>query len=188
MVLGSALGAILVLGGVTLLGLVAAIYNRLIFLKNQCEKSWHNIDVLLKQRHDEIPKLVAVCEGSTRFEKETLQKVMEARASAMGAPTVAAKARAEGELSSLLGRLFAVAEAYPELKSIQLFSQLQLRVSDLEGQISDRREFYNDAATTYNTGIETFPNNLLTGPFGMKRRELFKVAEAEKADVQIKFN
>src|SRR6185503_18783038 len=124
---------------VTLLALVASLYNRLVFLKNQCDKAWFNIDVLLKQRHDEIPKLVAVCEGSKKFERETLAQVIAARNAAVSSTaSVAARAQAEGELSTAVGRLFAVAEAYPELKTTALFGQLSARVSQLESELADR--------------------------------------------------
>ena len=172
---------------VTLLVLVASLYNRLIFLKNQCDKAWFNIDVLLKQRHDEIPKLVSVCEGSKKFEQETLAQVIAARASAVAAGTVGARAQAESGLSSALGKLFAVAEAYPELKTTGLFAQLAARVSQLEGELADRREFYNDAVMTHNVAIESVPTNVLAGYAGMHPRELFQVAEADKTDIAIKF-
>ena len=163
------------------------LYNRLVFLRVQCDRAWANIDVLLKQRHDEIPKLVAVCDASMKFERETLERVIAARAAATGASGVAARAQAEGELSSALGRLFAVAEQYPELKTTQQFASLAARVSQLESEIADRREYYNDAVATYHVGLETFPANLIAGPAGFEKRELFKVAAAETADVQLKF-
>ena len=172
----------------TFLVLAASLYNRLIFLKNQCDKAWFNIDVLLKQRHDEIPKLVAVCEGSKKFEQETLTQVIAARniaVSATGSP--AARAQAEGGLSTALGKLFAVAEAYPDLKTTALFAQLSARVSQLESELADRREFYNDAVMTHNVAIESVPANVIAGYAGMRVRELFKVAESDKSDVTIKF-
>ncbi len=179
--------AVLGLLTATLAVLGISLYNRLVFLKNQGDKAWFNIDVLLKQRHDEIPKLVGVCEGSKKFEQETLTSVIAARNSAAAAGGVAARAQAEGELSAAVGRLFAVAEQYPELKSTALFAQLQARVSQLENEISDRREFYNDAVTTYNTALESFPTNYVATWGAMRERELFSVAAADKADVEIKF-
>jgi LemA protein len=176
------------LGGVTLLVLAAGLYNRLIFLKNQCDKAWFNIDVLLKQRHDEIPKLVAVCEGSKKFEQATLTQVIAARNAAVstgGSP--AARAQAEGQLSAAVGKLFALAEAYPDLKSTALFAQLSARVSQLESELADRREFYNDAVMTHNVAIESVPANVIAGYAGMHERELFKVDAADKSDVEIKF-
>jgi LemA protein len=175
--------------GLTLLAYAIGIYNRLIFLKNQCDKSWFNIDVILKQRHDEIPKLIGVCEGSMKFERETLERVVVARSAASGAAGsgVAERARAEGELSSALGRLFAVAEQYPELKTVALFSQLQIRVTSLENGLSDRREFYNDSVMNYNIAIESVPSNFVASFAGMRARELFRVAEADRQDVEVKF-
>lgn len=178
---------VLLLLAISLALLVIGLYNRLIFLVNQCDKAWYNIDVLLKQRHDEIPKLVAVCEGSMKFEKETLTAVINARAAATSAAGLADRVKAEGELTTALGRLLAVAENYPELKSTALFAQLSARVSQLETEIADRREYYNDAATTYNVATESFPSNLVAGNAGMRPRELFRAAPADTADVTIAF-
>jgi len=183
-----AVPVILVLAALTVFGYAVSLYNRLIFLKNQCDKSWFNIDVILKQRHDELPKLISVCEGSMKFERDTLEAVIKARAGAVAAGSVGDRARAEGELSGALGKLFAVAEQYPELKSIQLFAQISSRVSGLESEIADRREFYNDAVMNFNVAIESFPSNFVASFAGMRQRELFRVAEGDKADVQIKFN
>jgi LemA protein len=186
--MGMLAGVVLLVVAVGLLAYVVALYNRLVFLKNQCDKSWGNIDVLLKQRHDEIPKLVAVCEGSAQFERTTLEKVIQARAAAVGAAGVPDRARAEGELSAALNRLLAVAENYPDLKTTQMFSQLQGRISQLESEIADRREFYNDAVMNNNTTVESVPYNILAGFFGMRIKDLFTVAAADKADVEVKFN
>ncbi len=180
--------AVIVLVALTLGGVLVSIFNRLVFLKNQCDKAWFNIDVILKQRHDELPKLISVCEGSMKFERETLEAVMKARSAAVSAASVGDRARAEGELSSALGRLFAVAEQYPELKTIQLFAQLSSRITGLETEIADRREFYNDAVMNMNVAVESFPSNFVAGFAGMRQRELFRVAEGDKADVAVKFN
>ena len=179
---------VLLLAALTLGGFFVSVFNRLVFLKNQCEKAWFNIDVILKQRHDELPKLISVCEGSMKFERDTLEAVIKARASAVSAGGVADRARAEGELSGALGKLFAVAEQYPELKTVQLFAQISSRVSGLEGEIADRREFYNDAVMNFNVAIESFPSNFVANFAGMRQRELFRVAEGDKADVAIKFS
>lgn len=183
---------ILVTGGLavlTVLVLFIAVYNRLVFLKNQCNRSWANIDVILKQRHDEIPKLVKVCEGYMKFERETLEKVIQARSAASGAATArpAQRARLEGELSNALGRLFAVAENYPELKTSEMFMSLQARITQLENELADRREFYNDAVTTYNVATQVVPSNIVASWTGMQERDLFKISEADKQDVEIKF-
>ena len=165
-----------------------AIYNGLIQISRNIEKAWANIDVLLKQRHDEIPKLISVCEGYMKYERETLEKITAARTACIQAKGVEESARKEGELSSLLKNLFAVAENYPDLKANQNFMQLQNRVSYLENQIADRREFYNDSVNTYNIRIHQIPDMWVAGALGMKPKELFKIAEEEKKDVSIKFD
>ena len=146
------------IGNAMLLGLLIVIgiygvmlYNGLVSCKHAVAKAWANIDVLLKQRHDELPKLVEVCKQYKQFEQETLQRVIEARAavhSAREAGNVGALGKAEGSLRSGLGRLFAIAEAYPELKTNEHFMQLQQRISSLEGSIADRRELYNETVNT----------------------------------------
>ena len=140
--------AVLILGALLFLAVGAVVffvtvYNGLIWLSRNTEKSWANIDVLLKQRHDEIPKLVQVCQGYMKHERETLEKITEARTACVGAKGVTESARAEGQLTGLLKSLFAVAESYPDLKANQTFAQLQQRISYLESQVADRREFYN---------------------------------------------
>lgn len=176
-----------VLVGVTLAGLAIGLYNRLVFLKHQVDRAWGNIDVLLKQRYDEIPKLVTVIEGSKSFERDTLDRVIRARAAATQAVAVPDRARAEGELSNALGRLLAVAEAYPELKTIALFGQLSGRVTGLESEIADRREFYNDAVMQLNVAIDQFPTNLMAGAANARPRDLFKVSAEDTTDPKIAF-
>ncbi len=186
--MGIAVGVFLLIVAGTLLATLVFYYNRLVFMKNQCDRSWANIDVILKQRHDELPKLIKVCEEHMKFERGTLEAVIKARSAAFsvqGAP-VAERAAAEGALSGALGKLFAVAENYPELKSVAMFAQLQGRISSLESELSDRREVYNDAATNFNITTETVPTNFVASFTGFKRRDLFKVAEEDKQDVEIK--
>ena len=174
--------------------LVAAIYgvslyNGLVACKHAVAKAWANIDVLLRQRHDELPKLVEVCKQYHTFEQETLQRVIEARAqvhSARETENIAQLGRAEGALRGGLGRLFAVAEAYPELKSNEHFLQLQQRISGLENGIADRRELYNEAVNINNFRVEQFPDALIAGMFHFKQLPLLEFAEQEKADVDIK--
>ena len=174
----------------TLLAFVVFIYNRLVFIKNQCDRAWANIDVILKQRHDELPKLIKICEEHMKFERTTLEKVILARSAAFQASGagVNERARLEGELSTAIGRLLAVVEQYPELKTIQMFTQLQGRITSLEGELADRREVYNDAVTNYNIAIETVPSNIIANMSGFRHRDLFKVAEADKEDVEIKMS
>jgi LemA protein len=164
-------------------------YNRLVSLKHGVDKAWSNIDVLLKQRHDELPKLVETCKQYKQFEQETLQKVIEARSrvqSAREAHDVAALGAAEGMLRAGLGQIFAVAEAYPELRANENFMQLQSRISQLENAIADRREFYNEAVNINNVQIEVFPDNIVAGLFRFGEKPLLKFSAAQKSDVDLK--
>ena len=165
------------------------IYNNLVSLKHNVSKAWANIDVLLKQRHDEIPKLVEICKQYMKFEQETLVRVMEARArvaTAREARNVDALGQAEGQLRSGLGNLFAVAEAYPELKASETFLRLQSRISTLEDAIADRREFYNESVNVNNVRIEQFPDNVVASAFLFKPFRLLRFEAAEKADPNVK--
>jgi LemA protein len=164
-----------------------SVYNGLIMLSRNIGKAWANIDVLLKQRHDEIPKLIKVCEGYMKYERETLQKITAARTACIQAKSVTDSAQKEGELSGLLKNLFAVAENYPDLKANQNFLALQQRVSYLESQIADRREFYNDSVNTYNIRINQIPDMWVARSLNMAPRDFFKIAEEEKTDTDIKF-
>ena len=166
-----------------------SIYNGLVALKHGVSKAWANIDVLLKQRHDELPKLVETCKQYMEYEQETLEKVIEARAGvskAREAGDIAALGIAEGALRKGLGGLFALAEAYPDLKADGSFQQLQSRISSLEDSIADRREFYNEAVNNNNVRIEQFPDVLIAGRFGFRAAELLEFDEAETEDVDIK--
>ncbi|MFH1076679.1 MAG: LemA family protein [Pseudomonadota bacterium] len=165
-----------------------SIYNGLITLSRNLNKAWANIDVLLKQRHDELPKLIKICEGYMKYERETLEKITAARTACMQAKGVSDSAKEEGDLAGLLRHLFAVAENYPDLKANQGFLQLQQRTSYLEGQIADRREFYNDSVNNYNIRIHQIPDMWVAGKLNMQDRELFKVAEEDKKDVEIKLD
>jgi LemA protein len=165
-----------------------ALYNQLVMLKNNTDKAWSNIDVLLKQRNEELPKLITVCKEHMKYEKDTLERVIEARsriASAMTSGDLSALGMAEEQLRIGLGNLFAVAEAYPELKASQAFLQLQRRITSLEDSIADRREFYNDAATINNTRIDQFPDLLIARPLNFKPFRLMAFSSAEKADVDV---
>jgi LemA protein len=165
------------------------IYNNLVNLKHAISQAWANIDVLLKQRHDELPKLVEVCKQSMHFEQETLERVVRARSQvqeAREAGDVLGLGRAEGAMRSGLGALFAVAEAYPDLKTNETFQHLQARISGLEESIADRREFYNAAVNANNVRIEQFPDVIVARLLAFGPAELFKVASAERADVDLK--
>ncbi|MBF0220283.1 MAG: LemA family protein [Gammaproteobacteria bacterium] len=175
-------------GFILLLLYVIIIYNALVRIKHNVDAAWSNIEVLLKQRHDELPKLVAVCREYANFEQQTLEKVMQARAAV-------ADARAQGDIDSLgsaegalrlgLGNLFAVAEAYPELKANENFQHLQVRISGLENSIADRREFYNDSVNINNVSIEQFPDLIVAKMFGFAAKKLLYFPLQETADVDV---
>ena len=183
------IGTIIVLG-VLLVVVVYAImlYNNLVQVKHNVAKAWANIDVLLKQRHDELPKLVETCKQYMQFEQETLTKVMEARSRVFNAretQNIGALGPAEGALRATLGNLFALAEAYPDLKTNHTFQQLQTRISGLENAIADRREFYNESVNVNNVRIEQFPDSIIAGMFAFKPAPLLEFQAEEKADVDI---
>ena len=163
------------------------IYNGLIVLSRNIAKSWANIDVLLKQRHDEISKLIKICEGYMKYEKETLEKLTAARTACLQAKTVGESSQAEGELGRALKSLFAVAENYPDLKANQNFLQLQQRASYLESQIADRREFYNDSVMQYNEALQVFPKNIFAKLFNFQPREFFETKGKEREAVKVTF-
>lgn len=168
---------------------LVTIFNVLVRLKHNVSKAWSNIDVLMKQRHDELPKLIETCKQYMEYEKDVLQRVVEARASV-------AKARDTGDLGALgqaetqmrigLGNLFAVAENYPDLKANENFQHLQARISTIETQISNRREFYNESVNTNNIRVEQFPDVVVARLFGFGLRELLEFDEAELEDVNVK--
>ena len=165
------------------------VYNNLVMLKHNVAKAWANIDVLLKQRHDELPKLVETCKQYMKFEQETLEKVMLARsrvADARQQQNVGALGVAEGALRMGLGNLFAVAEAYPELKSDETFQHLQARISNLENTIADRREFYNESVNVNNVRIEQFPDVIVAKMFHFKPFTLLEFDAGQTADVDVK--
>ena len=177
--------------GLVVLALVygVVVYNGLVQLKHNIAKAWANIDVLLKQRHDELPKLVEVCRQYKQFEQETLARVTEARArvaKAREAHDVPALGAAENLLRAGLGQIFAVAEAYPELKANEHFMQLQTRITALENGIADRREWYNEAVNVHNVRIEQFPDLIVARLFSFIAQPLLQFSVAEKADVDLK--
>ncbi|MES9899279.1 MAG: LemA family protein [Sedimenticola sp.] len=179
-----------------ILGIIAAatlyaiiIYNNLVNLKHGVTKAWANIDVLLKQRHDELPKLVETCKQYMQYEQETLERVMQARAAVSSAREqgdVGALGGAETQLRLGLGNLFAVAEAYPDLKANDTFQHLQSRISDLENSIADRREYYNESVNNNNVRIEQFPDVIIANRFNFKAAELLEFSDEEKQDVDMK--
>jgi LemA protein len=182
---------LLIATGILVVALVyfISLYNRLVQLKNAVAQAWANIDVLLKQRHDELPKLVEVCRQYKQFEQETLQRVIDARSRVHAAREehdMETLGKAEGALRAGVGSIFAVAEAYPELKTNQQFMQLQTRISSLESSIADRRELYNDAVNINNVAVEQFPSAIVANMFSFAAHPLLEFSAAEKADVDMK--
>ena len=184
------------IGGFIFLGVLAllvlyfiVVYNQLVNLKHAVAKAWSNIDVLLKQRHDELPKLVETCKQYMKHERETLEQVMRARAGvsqARESSNMAALGAAETQLRMGLTQLFAVAESYPNLKADESFRNLQNRVSGLENAIADRREFYNESVNNNNVRIEQFPDLIIARLFAFKSFELLEFSEEETRDVDVK--
>lgn len=183
------------MGGMVLLAVLAVVavyfvmtYNGLVVVKNNVAKAWANIDVLLKQRHDELPKLIDTCKQYMQYEQATLEKVIQARsrvADARESHNIAALGAAEGALRAGLGSLFALAESYPELKANENFLHLQGRISGLENAIADRREFYNDSVNINNVRIAQFPDLLVARLFNFAPAELLRFGADELEDVDI---
>jgi LemA protein len=172
-----------------LLVYVVLIYNNLVSLKHNVSKAWSNIDVLLKQRHDELPKLVETCRQYMKYEQETLEKVMQARSSVASAQQqgdIGQLGQAEGALRLGLGNLFALAEAYPELKADETFQHLQARITGLENSIADRREFYNESVNINNVRIEQIPDVIIARLFNFKSFTLLEFSAEETADVNLR--
>ncbi|MGD8558592.1 MAG: LemA family protein [Gammaproteobacteria bacterium] len=184
------ISSFITLGGIAaLLVYGIMIYNNLVSVKHNVSKSWSNIDVLLKQRHDELPKLIEVCKQYMGYEKDTMERIIKARsavASARERSDVSALGAAESQLRLGLGNLFALAESYPDLKADQSFQHLQSRITGLENAIADRREFYNEAVNINNVRIEQFPDVIVARFFNFKEAALLEFSEEEKADVNVK--
>jgi len=180
-------GSLLVIGLIVLVAYMVGIYNMLVRLTNNIDKAWSNIDVILKQRHDELPKLVQVCNSYMTHERETLESVTKARNAYSAGLNIDAKAQAENQIVGALGKLFAVAEQYPDLKANQEFSAIQQRISALESTIADRREFYNDSANLYNIAIEQIPTLWVAEEIGFIARPLLTVAPSDRKDMPLAF-
>jgi LemA protein len=177
----------LIVVGVLLLA-VAAVYNSLIRSRNRVDEAWSDIDVQLKRRYDLIPNLIETVKGYAKHEKEVFEKVTKARTEAMGAQTVVEKDKAENVLSGALKSLFAVAEAYPDLKANENFGKLQDELTDTEDKIQASRRFYNGNVRDFNTKIQVFPTNLFAQALGFKAYDFFEVEnEAEKENVKVDF-
>ncbi|HJO04091.1 MAG TPA: LemA family protein [Acidobacteriota bacterium] len=182
-------------GFLGLLGLLAAVgawlvsvYNRLVRLKVRCEDAWASIDVQLKRRYDLIPNLVETVKAYASHERETFEAVVEARQAGIDAGTVEEQAQAENMISGALRQLFALSEAYPDLKANQNFGQLQEELSSTENKIAFARQHYNDNVRGYNTRTQSFPDAIFAGMFGFQRRDFFELEEAEQREApQVKF-
>ena len=178
------------MAALVLLGIIAALvvwaiasYNGLVGLRNQVLNGWRQIDVQLKRRHDLVPNLVNAVRGSMDFERDTLTAVMEARSKALSATGPADAAQKEGQLTQSLGRLLAVAENYPTLKSNDNVKMLQEELAGTENKIGFARQFYNDITTKFNTAQQVFPTNVFAGIFGFKPAELFEITDATDREV-----
>lgn len=178
------IGIIIVVG---IIMAIAGIYNNLVTLRNRVDNAWQNIDTQLQRRSDMIPNLVETVKGYAAHEKETLAAVVSARNAAAFATTPDEKMAADNVLSGALRQLFAVAEAYPDLKANTNFMQLQASLEETENKISYARQSYNDCVLNYNNGIQTFPGNIFAGIFQFKPRTGFEAAEAAREVPQVKF-
>lgn len=172
---------------IAIIGYGIGIYNGFVQLRNNIQKSWANIDVLLKQRSDELPKLIASVKGYMKHEKTVLEELTKARTALLSAKTNDAKAKADGQISAALKTIFAVAENYPNLKANEGFVQLQTRISSIENELADRREFYNDSVNNFNIKQQSFPDMIIAGWMKLTPAEMFKVSEEDKKDVKVEF-
>jgi LemA protein len=174
---------------VVLVLIFIGVNNSIIGERNRCDEAWSGIDVQLKRRHDLIPNLVETVKGYATHERETFEKVTEARAEAMKAQGPAQSGAAEGRLSAMLGDLRAIAENYPELRATENFQQLSRNLSELEDEIQAARRIYNSNVQSYNTKIQVFPNSIVAGVRNFEAREFFEVADAaDREPVQVSFN
>jgi LemA protein len=164
---------------------LVVLYNRLVRLRNRVDNSWAQIEGQLKRRWDLIPNLVETVKGYAAHERETFDAVTQARANAQRAQTPGETAEAEGILGAALGRLFAVAEAYPELQADENFRQLQTELAETENRIAVSRQVYNDSVLTFNNAVQTFPGLVVAGPFGFTEREFFDVEEEAQREAPV---
>ena len=172
---------------VLILAFVGMTYNKLVVLRNKVKDQWAQIDVLLKRRADLIPNLVETVKGYASHESETLENVIAARNKLVGAKTTEEEIKADGELSRALGRLMAVAEAYPDLKANTNFLDLQANLKESEDKIQYARQFYNDAVLIYKNKLEMFPSNIIASMFGFKQEAFFEASEADKEVPKVQF-
>ncbi len=174
---------IIALGVLLFLALGAIyLYNGLVTRRVRCREAWSQIDVQLKRRYDLIPNLVETVKGYAAHEKETLERVIQARNQAIGAQGVAEQAQAENMLTGALRQLFALSESYPQLKANENFAQLQEELTSTENKIAFSRQHYNDSAAVYNMACQKFPSNVIAGMFGFKMQEYFELEEEEQRE------
>jgi LemA protein len=173
------LWVVIVLGALVLLLalIVVTLYNRLVRLRNRAENAWAQVDVQLRRRYDLIPNLVETVKGYASHERATFEEVTRARTAAQQAQTVQEQAQAENLLTQAIGRLFAIAEAYPQLRATENFQQLQAQLEETESKIAVSRQVYNDAVLTYDTALETVPTNIVSGMFNFEERQYFEIEE-----------
>jgi LemA protein len=172
---------------VLLILIVVLVYNRLVRLRNRTENAWAQVDVQLRRRYDLVPNLVETVKGYAAHERTTFEEVTKARAAAEGARGVEEQARAENALTAALRQLFAVAEAYPELRATENFQQLQAELTEIEGDIAVSRQVYNDTVLTYANAIQTVPTNVIAGMFGFRPRPYFEIDEPAREPVRVQF-
>jgi len=180
---------ILILVGVAVLALIfiVVLYNRLVRLRNRTQNAWAQVDVQLRRRYDLIPNLVEAVKGYASHEQTTFDEVTKARTAAQQAQTVPEQAQAENALTAAIGRLFAVAEAYPQLRATENFQQLQEQLTDTEQKIAVSRQVYNDTVLTYNNTTQTVPTNVIAGMFNFTPRDFFEIEEPVREAPQVRF-
>ncbi len=168
---------------------IIGMYNRLVILRTRCEEAWSDIDVQLRRRYDLIPNLVETVKGYAAHERETFEKVTEARAAAIGAKTVQEQAQAENMLTATLRTLFAVAENYPQLRASENFMQMQRDLTDTEDKIQAARRFYNSMVRDLNIRVDVFPSSIIAGAFGFRKRDMFEIEEPQAREpVKVDFS
>ncbi len=178
----------IIFGLIVLIALfLVLLYNGLVRARNMVDNSWSQIDVQLKKRNDLIPNLVETVKGYAKHEREAFKEVTEARTKFLNATTMRERAKASNMITDALKSVFAVAEAYPQLRASENFKHLQEELSDIEGKIAYARQFYNDSVLEYNNSIQVFPNSAIAGPFGFTKREFFEASAGERQNVKVKF-
>jgi LemA protein len=185
---GLIIAIVVIVLAILLILFLVSMYNRLVRLRNRSENAWAQVDVQLRKRYDLIPNLVETVKGYASHERETFEEVTRARTAAQQAQGVQQQAEAENALTRALGRLFAVAEAYPELRATENFQQLQAQLSDVEGNIAVSRQVYNDTVLSYENALETVPTSVIAGMFNFRPREYFEVEGAAREAPQVSFS